>query len=195
MTEDRTTTDYANEYRTIAHRFSDLVADAGANEWDNPSPVPDWTARDVVRHLTEWFPPFLAGGAQIELPRGPSVDDDPVAAWQTLTNGVQTVLDDQTTASAPFTNPHTGTMPVAEAIYKFFAGDVFMHTWDLARATGQDDTLDPNRCEEMLAGLEPIDDILRSSGQFGPRVPVADNADTQIKLIAFIGRDPSWQPS
>lgn len=187
--------DFANEYRTISGRFTDLVNGVGPNRWDRPSPVPDWTARDVVRHLTEWFPPFLAGGAQIELPRGPTVDDDPVAAWQTLTEGVQAALDDPTSANALFTNPHTGTMPVAEAIYKFFAGDVFMHGWDLARATEQDDTLDPDRCEELLAGLEPIDDVLRSSGQYGPRVRVADDADTQTKLIAFIGRDPNWQPT
>ncbi len=133
-----------------------------------------------------WFPPFLAGGAQIELPRGPSVDVDPAAAWQTLAEGVQAVLDAPTSANAPFTNPHTGTMPVAEAIYKFFAGDVFLHCWNLARATDQDDTLNPDRCEEMLAGLEPIDDILRSSGQYGARVHVAD--DVQTKLIACIER-------
>jgi Mycothiol maleylpyruvate isomerase N-terminal domain len=47
-----------------------------------PSPVAGWDARDVVRHLTEWFPAFLAAGAGIDLPRGPSVDENPVAAWQ-----------------------------------------------------------------------------------------------------------------
>jgi len=42
----------------------------------------------------------------------------------------------------------------------------------------------------MLVGMEPIDEVLRQSGQFGPRVAVPDDADEQTKLIAFIGRQP-----
>ena len=42
----------------------------------------------------------------------------------------------------------------------------------------------------MFAGMEPLDELLRSSGQYGPRVPVPDDADPQTKLLAFIGRDP-----
>jgi len=38
--------------------------------------------------------------------------------------------------------------------------------------------------------MEPIEGLMRSSGQYGPRVPVPDDADVQTKLLAFIGRDP-----
>ncbi len=38
-----------------------------------------------------------------------------------------------------------------------------MHTWDLARATGQDDRLDPRFCALLLAGMEPMEDVIRSS--------------------------------
>ena len=185
----------AADYRMIADRFSAVVDAVPAEEWDNPSPVPEWTARDVVRHLVEWFPPFLAEGVGIELERGPDVDRDPKGAWHALDNGVQAVIDDPASNTLQFTNPHIGQLPVPEAIHRFFAGDVFMHTWDLARATGQDASLDPDRCEELLAGLEPLDDVLRSSGQYGARVPVANDADPQSKLIAFIGRNPNWQPN
>jgi uncharacterized protein (TIGR03086 family) len=67
---------------------------------------------------------------------------------------------------------------------------VFLHRWDLARATGQDETLDPDKCAEMLEGMLPMDDALRQSGHFGPRVEVPDDADVQTKLLAFIGRTP-----
>jgi hypothetical protein len=36
----------------------------------------------------------------------------------------------------------------------------------------------------------PMDAALRQSGQYGPRVDVADDADAQTKLLAFIGRTP-----
>jgi uncharacterized protein (TIGR03086 family) len=181
----------ADEYREIGGHFTRLVEGVPyAATWDRPAPVAGWTARDVVRHLVEWFPGFLRAGAGVELPTGPSVDDDPVAAWRTFSTGVQALLDDPASAELVVRNPHIGDIPIPRAVSQFFTADVFMHSWDLARATGQDETLDPERCAVMFEGMEPMDEILRSSGQYGPRVPVPDDADPQTKLLGFIGRDP-----
>ncbi|WP_409330586.1 TIGR03086 family metal-binding protein [Trujillonella humicola] len=181
----------AEEYREIAGRFTRLVEgvpDAAA--WNRPSPVAGWTARDVVGHLVGWFPGFLRAGAGVELPTGPPVADDPGAAWRTFSDGVQALLDDPASAELVVRNPHTGDVPLPQAVSRFFTADVFLHSWDLARATGQDETLDPGRCAAMLEGMEPMDELLRASGQYGPRVPVPDDADPQTRLLAFIGRDP-----
>lgn len=183
----------AERHRRIAAGFTDRVR--GTKQWDAPSPVAGWTARDVVRHLVEWLPPFLAAGADVELPHGPGVDDDPVAAWRQRCAGVQAVLDDPETPQRSLVNRHIGEIPLDQAIDRFYTSDVFMHTWDLARATGQDDRLDPDFCAMLLAGMEPLDDVLRSSGQYGPRVPVPDDADTQTRMLGFIGRDPFWTPA
>jgi uncharacterized protein (TIGR03086 family) len=182
----------AERHRQIAGGFTDRVR--GAKHWDTPAPVAGWTARDVVRHLVEWLPSFLAGGAGVELPNGPSVDDDPVAAWQEHYTAVQTLLDDPETPQRSFVNPHIGELPLDRAIDQFYTSDVFMHTWDLARATGQGDRLEPEYCAVLLAGMEPIEDLMRSSGQYGPRVPVPDDADAQTRMLGFIGRDPFWTP-
>ena len=180
----------ADEYRELAGRFTELVqAVPDEAHWNRPAPPEGWTARDVVRHLVEWFPPFLQQGSGITLPAGPDVDVDPVGAWRTFNTAVQTVLDDPATQDRTFANVHTGELPLPQAISRFFTADVFMHSWDLARATGQDDTLDPERCAMMLEGMEPLDDVLRASGQYGPRVEVAADADPQTRLLAFIGRD------
>jgi uncharacterized protein (TIGR03086 family) len=106
---------------------------------------------------------------------------------------VQAVLDDPATVGRVFSNPHTGDHPLDQAVDRFYTADVFMHTWDLARATGQDDTLDADLCRDMLAGMEPIEELMRSSGQYGPRVPVADDAPVQDRMLGFVGRDPAWQ--
>jgi uncharacterized protein (TIGR03086 family) len=184
----------ADEFREIGGRFGDLVGGVRADRWDDPAPVAGWAARDVVRHLVEWFPPFLAAGAGVHLPPGPSVDDDPVGAWRHLQREVQALLDDPASADRVLSNRHVGDVALPEAVSRFFTGDVFLHAWDLARATGQDDTLDPDRCAAMLAGMEPIEDAMRGSGQYGPRVDVPDDADVQTKLLGFIGRDPQWKP-
>jgi len=181
----------AERHREIGRVFTDRVR--GTRSWDVPSPVAEWTARDVVRHLTEWFPSFLAAGGGIQPPAGPSVDDEPVGAWQAQYDAVQALLDDPATADLVLTNRHIGEVPLDRAIDQFYTTDVFMHTWDLARATGQDDRLDSDFCTELLAGMEPIEQVMRSSGQYGARVPVTDD-DAQTKMLGFIGRDPDWTP-
>jgi uncharacterized protein (TIGR03086 family) len=183
----------AEEHRRVAAAFTARVRGAAPDAWDAPAPVDGWAARDVVRHLVEWFPGFLRHGAGVELASGPSVDDDPVAAWQVHSDAVQALLDDPSTADRVLSDPHVGEVPLDQAVSRFYTGDVFLHTWDLARATGQDDTLDPDRCAEMLAGMEPLDEMLRASGQYGPKVEVPESADPQARLIGFIGRDPGWK--
>ena len=180
----------AERHEHIAATFTARVR--ATSDWDAPSPVVGWRARDVVDHLVTWLPGFLAAGG-VTLPAGPKITDDPVAAWEHHVDVVQTLLDADD-AAREFVHPHVGAMSRAVAIDRFYTSDVFMHTWDLARASGQDDRLDPDECATLLAGMEPIEQLLRDSGQFGPRVPVGDDAPVQDRLIGFIGRDPDWQP-
>ena len=184
----------ADNHRRIAGVFTDRVRGVSDPDgWDAPTPVAGWSARDVVGHLVEWFPPFLAGGSDIRLPAGPSVANDPVRAWQVHCDAVQAVLDDPASASKTFVNPHIGEVPLLEAIDRFYTADVFMHTWDLARATGQDDGLDPEYCAALLEGMIPYEEAMRGSGQYGPPVPVPDDAPVQDRMLGFIGRDPTWR--
>ena len=180
----------ADEHRRVAGAFTETVEGTAAEAWDRPAPVPGWVARDVVRHLVEWFPAFLDGAAGIALPAGPSVDDDPVGAWRTQTDAVQALLDDPHTADREHDLPHIGRMTLGQATDMIYTSDVFLHRWDLARATGQDETLDADKCAAMLEGMLAMDEVLRESGQYGPRVHVPDDADVQTKLLAFIGRTP-----
>ena len=135
------------------------------------------------RHLVEWFPGFLAPGG-VRLPAGPSVDDDPVAAWQAPGDAVQARARRPGDRRPGSPNPHIGELPLAEAIDRFYTADVFMHTWDLARATGQDDRLDPDFCAELLAGMEPIEDLLRPPASTAPGSTVPDDADVQTGCSA-----------
>jgi uncharacterized protein (TIGR03086 family) len=185
-------TDPAERHREVAAGFSDRVR--AVTDWDAPSPVAEWTTRDVVRHLVEWFPSFLANGAGITLPHVPDPDADPAGAWQAHSDAVQALLDDPATADKVLSNPHTGDVPLPDAIDRFYTSDVFMHTWDLARGAGLDDRLDPDVCADLVAGMEPMADVLAASGHYGPRVPVPDSADAQTKLLGLIGRDPYWTP-
>ena len=180
----------AERHREVAGAFTERVL--GTSSWDAPAPVEGWVARDVVRHLTTWFPAFLAhagvpGLAPAEVP---DVDEDPVGTWVAHSTAVQSLLDDPVSAAREVSDPHVGQLALAHVVDRFYTPDVFMHTWDLARATGQDEHLDPDFCAELLAGMEPIEEAMRSSGHYGPRVPVPPGSDVQTRLLGFIGRDP-----
>ena len=82
----------AARHRQVAGAFTARVV--ATSDWDAPTPVHGWLARDVVRHLCEWFPAFLKAGAGVELARGAGVDQDPVAAWRVHADSVQELLDD-----------------------------------------------------------------------------------------------------
>ncbi|WP_448619257.1 TIGR03086 family metal-binding protein [Geodermatophilus sp. URMC 65] len=180
----------ARRHAYEAARFTELVESASADDWARSSPVAEWTALDIVKHLVEWSRGFLKG-AGIELP-ALDVEADPLAAWKQHVTDIQAVLDDP--AGRVLSNPHTGHKPVDEAIDQFYTGDVWMHSWDLAKALGREPDLGQERCRAALAAMEPMEQLLRDSGQFGPAVPVGHNASPQDRLIAFIGRDPAWQP-
>ena len=172
----------AADFSHIAQRTTD---------WSVPTPVDGWAARDVVDHLITWFGGFLASGG-VELPAGPPVADDPVAAWEHRAAAVQDLVEER--GDEEFTHPFAGTSPLAEAVDRFYTADVFMHSWDLARAGGRQPDLDEEHAAMLLAGMQPMEDVLRSSGHHGPAVPVAEDAPVVDRLMGFIGRDPTWSP-
>ncbi len=176
--------DPADRHRAVAAIFAEAAR--AVADWDAPTPVPAWRARDVVGHLVEWLPGFL-GSTDVRLPDVAA--DDPVAAWERRAADVQALLDDPASAGQTFSDPHTGELPLREAIDRFYTSDVLMHAWDLARAAGHPDPIPADVAEEMLAGMTGIEELLRASGQFGPAVAAPEGASPGDRLMAFLGRD------
>jgi uncharacterized protein (TIGR03086 family) len=179
----------AEQHAHEAARFAELADSAGPDDWGNRSPVKEWTARGVVEHLIEWLPGFLARtGTSL-----PPVDlNDPAAAWRQRSDDVQRLIE--TKGDLEFESPMFGRTTVAAAIDRFYTSDIWMHSWDLGRALGQHPDLGEERCAEAFAAMEPHEEMLRKSGQFGTRVDVPADASAQDRLIGFIGRDPYWEP-
>ena len=181
--------EHAERYRKVAAGFSDRVRAVPADRWDAPAPCEGWVARDVVRHLVEWVPAFFLGTWGLEPLEAPSVDDDPVGAWLALDGRLRSALDDPEVARTERDN-RMGRTSFEDTLDTICTSDVLIHTWDLARATGLDERLDPDEVHRMLDGIEPMDEALRSSGHYGPRVEVPADADEQTRLLAFLGRTP-----
>lgn len=177
----------ADRYRKVAAGFTERARAVPPDAWDGPAPCEGWVARDVVRHLVD-SAGFFVGRAGVELPAGPPVDDDPLGAWETVRDGIQTVLEDPEVAGREVDSP-MGRTTVESLIGRFGVADVLIHTWDLARATGLDETLDADEVERTYTMMLPSDELMRGTA-FGPKVEVSEDADPQTKLIAFTGRQP-----
>lgn len=179
----------ADTHRAHAATFTRLVE--GTTDWNAPTPVADWRAHDIVEHLTSWLPSMLKGlGVYLE----EVTATDPVEAWTDLHTRVQALLDDPARAQQRVTNFQGDEVALEGLLAQYYLPDVFMHAWDLAKATGQDLTLDPATTQSMVDGMTPVVDMLRTSGQYGDPVVLDESHSLEDRLIALIGRNPAWTP-
>jgi uncharacterized protein (TIGR03086 family) len=189
-------TEISDRFERAAAGFTARVSAVPSDAWANPSPCAGWTARDVVAHLVEWLTPpgFLLGAFDIEPGPIPSVDDDPAGAWAVVRDAIQGALDDPSVAGTVRDCGPPGELSFEAAVDMTCTPDVLIHTWDLARAAGLDERLDPDLVRRQVAGLESlppeVDEAMRASGHYGPRVDVGADADDQTRLLAFTGRRP-----
>ena len=174
----------SERYGKVSDDFNARIDGVADDRWDDPAPCEGWVARDVVSHLAEWLPGFYAGWS-VDFPEA---SGDPVADWAAVDTTLRAALADPEVAARQNDTP-MGSMSFEDAVVTFGLGDVLVHTWDLARATGQDEALDPVEVHTVYEAMLPADEMIRGE-HFGPKVAVPDDADEQTKLIAFVGRTP-----
>ncbi|NEE01535.1 TIGR03086 family metal-binding protein [Phytoactinopolyspora halotolerans] len=180
--------DVADRYRRLAAQLTEKVEAVPAEAWNAPSPCEGWTARDVLRHVLDVHA-MMAGYADLSLPEGPSVDDDPVAAWRHVRDAMQDLLDDPARAGREYEG-YLGRTTIEQTAGQFLCFDLVIHGWDIARATGGDETIPTADVEDMFVFAQSMGENLRLSGVCGPPVAVPEDADRQTKLLAFLGRHP-----
>jgi uncharacterized protein (TIGR03086 family) len=179
--------DTADRYRKLAGQMEDRVAAVSDDQWENDSPCVGWTARDVVRPVVDTSGLFLGFIGEGLPDDAPSVDVDPLGAFRAATGAVQAALDDPARAGQEF-DGMTGRTSFEQSVGQFGCGDLVIHQWDLARATGQDERLDPDEVSPLHAGLQQAGDMIRSPGVFGPAIEPAPDADEQTRFLNFVGR-------
>ena len=195
--------DIAGRYRAHADAFQQKVAATGPDRWGNQSPCAEWTARDVVGHVVVMHAAMLQPVGRTLSP-APSVQQDPLAAFTAARADVEALLFDPVAADREIATPG-GPMTVEQHIDRVISDDMVLHGWDLARATGQDETIDPVDLDRLWAANSAIPaammDKMRTPGAFGPgivvfgpEVPVPTDAPLQDRLLGFIGRDPYLRP-
>lgn len=189
----------ADRYCHRADIFELKVAAVRPEQWNNQSPCDDWKARDVVGHIIGMHAAMLRPIGQ-SLSPAPSLDDDPLGAWRSARADLEAVLNDPALAGQETDTP-MGRTTVEQHIDGVVSEDLVLHGWDLARATGQDDTIDPVEVERLWPGIRDLPPemyIPEAFGPgiivFGPKVDVPEDAPLQARLLGAIGRDPQFRP-
>ncbi|MDF2829394.1 MAG: hypothetical protein K0R01_2677 [Mycobacterium sp.] len=77
-----------------------------------------------------------------------------------------------------------------ETVAMIALGEVTIHGWDIAVATGQDYAVDEDEARAVLEYVESFAADGPVDGLFGPAVPVAADASTFDRALAASGRDP-----
>jgi uncharacterized protein (TIGR03086 family) len=111
-----------------------------------------------------------------------------VAAWRATRDEIEAALADEARARQVVDTQIFGTMPFAAVVGGILSVDTLAHTWDLSRATGQDERLDPAGVAAGFALLKSFGDGIRGPGRFDPAVEPPPGADEQTQFLCYAGR-------
>jgi uncharacterized protein (TIGR03086 family) len=179
-------TETADRYARVAGAFDARVKAVPDNRWGATAPCQDWQARDVVVHVVNNQRRLIAqsqGGQETVVTDA----EDPMAAWADAFGQMVKLTNDES-AMAKVVDGPIGPMPLGQIIDNFNTMDVLIHTWDLARAVGGDEQLDPGEVRRVKDALTPMDAMIRQPGVFGPKLEPPAGADEQTSLLYFLGR-------
>jgi uncharacterized protein (TIGR03086 family) len=179
-------------HRRAVDGFGQRVDAIRDDQWGEPTPCSDWDVRALVNHLVNenrWTPPLMEGrtiedvGDRFD---GDLLGDDPHEQWADASAEALAAVG---TPGALDRTVHLsfGDTPAVEYVMQLTA-DHLIHAWDLARAIGADERLDPEIVAAIAAWFAPQEDGWRGVGIIGPRPPVPDGADEQTRLLAGYGR-------
>jgi uncharacterized protein (TIGR03086 family) len=174
--------------------FEAIIAGVPPDRWDAPSPCEGWSAADVAGHVIgrlRAVEAFATGSQEAPDPAAPgsAAGDDPLAALRSAREDMMAVLEPRALArGVPL--PWGGQMPLG-AFLERYPLEILVHTWDLARATGQIAVLDPGLVRDALGPARQFAPVARTSGLVGPERAVPEDADDLTRLLAIFGRSAS----
>ena len=174
------------------------VVNAAPNELDSPTLCGDWDLRTLLNHTILWTSYSAerrAHGESVaedlmtkDFTAEPGFRDDyarqineAVKAWQDpeAWAGKRSVMGDATPAA------DVGAMLIMEMV---------LHSWDVAKATGQEYACDDAVAEAVVNTVEAQAELFRKYQGFADIVTVPDTASAFDRALALSGRDPGWTP-
>lgn len=187
----------ANHITAAAGPFLDIVRNVKPDQLANQTPCAEYDVRRLVNHLLFWGPTLVGAGRGevVALPAESETEVDlagddwaaaleahvgrAVAAW-----GEPGAWEGMTTIA--------GQQLPAEIVGGMVVGELVVHGWDLAKATGQHPEWDGELLDYLHAEVARSAEQGRAMGVYGPAVAVPAESSTLDRTLALSGRDPDW---
>lgn len=175
--------------------FGRRLAAVPAGRWQDPTPCEKWTVRDIADHITggNRFAVLILGGATagdaLAQVRSGDFGDDPLTAFR-ASAAAQIEAFSRPGAMTGLCHHPAGEIP-GRQFAALRTGDLLVHAWDIARATGTDEHLDDELALGALTVYEPMMTAPAETGAYGsgPRAEAADLSPQQ-RLLRLLGRHP-----
>ena len=164
----------------------------------NPTPCTEYDVRKLVNHLLFWGPSLEGAGRKESVPPPAAAEADVDLTAGDWRGDLLAQLDRTAKAWAPppawegttyMGGPHE--LPAA-MIGDMITGELVVHGWDLAQATGQRLDLQADLLTHLLDAVAEGAEQGRAMGIYGPEVPVPARAPTLDRILGITGRDPAW---
>jgi len=185
----------ADQLARALQQTRNVLANVSHDQMTAATPCEKWDVRTLVDHLigaTEMFSVLTRGD---EWTGGTREDQytsgDFVAAFDDAHRALTSAWQDPAVWSREIHFPFA-VLP-AQIGVNVELMEIVTHTWDLARATGQDDALDDSLAETVLsfAPMMVPDEVRNESGDpFKPVVAEASDANPWTRLAGAMGRTP-----
>ena len=166
-----------------------VIAGITPDQLGNPTPCEEWDVRAVIDHLISNARWFAAAMGRPERDDQTPDSGDLEAIYRAAVQEVLLAMQADG-ASEVVLKTGLGEMP-AGMMVTIGMTDNLLHGWDLAVATGQDATLDPDLVAATTAFVQPAVESGLTSSVYAPPLTVGPNASAQEKLIALVGRQTS----
>jgi uncharacterized protein (TIGR03086 family) len=172
-------------YRRVAAGFDTALRGVTDSQWELPTPCTEWNVTQLVTHVVDVHYRVLSMATG---PRDHEINPDLRQAWREAMSAVLAATDDPTVLATP-TPSRFGERPFSAMLGGLLTYDTLCHTWDLQRATGQVETLDPELVAHAHDGLSEMSASMRVPGGFAEELETPEDADAQTRFLRFTGRD------
>jgi uncharacterized protein (TIGR03086 family) len=180
--------------------WMEIIRNIRSEQLRAQTPCSEWDVCMLVNHLLFWGP-ALEGAARKESVSTPAeseadadlvVGDWPapleahlkriVAAWSE-----PEAWEGSTQMGGPMDLP-------ASMIGSMTVGELVVHGWDLARATGQDPVWNEGLLQYLYDEVAKSAEQGREMGVYGPEVSVPATSPMLDRVLGLTGRNPAWAP-
>ena len=181
----------ADLHRRACESTRKFIAGIQPGQWRNAC-TSEGDVSGLVNHLVSgqlWTAELLHGKSEADPNpdlEGDLLGRDPLTAYDAACAAAQVALEESGALDRVCQTSH-GAVPAA--VYASMRiMDVFVHGWDLAQATGQNQRLDGELVDVVYRDWKPREAMLREGGMFGPAPDVPADASAQTKMLALFGR-------